>query len=184
MTKWILFISILFLLGFIIFTPTKLENKLAERLPIELKKYSLELSGAKYAIIIDYDKPVYKKRLWLIDLDTKEVLINSHVSHAYKSGLIWPTIFSNIEGSNISSYGTFQTLNSYESSFGRGEYKVGMRLKGLEKGINNNVLRRNIVFHSSYGMWSSGCFMTMPWINKEIIDYAKDGNLLVVHKSH
>ena len=117
------------------------------------------------------------KRLWVIDLRSGEILLRSHVSHAWRSGFWTPTLFSNVSGSRISSKGCFVTGESYN-----GKYGLGMRLDGLE-GKNRNVRRRAIVFHPSWGPWSSGCFMTFPWINQRIIDFTKGGSFMYVHKS-
>ncbi|UTW62747.1 murein L,D-transpeptidase catalytic domain family protein [bacterium SCSIO 12741] len=178
--KWQL---ILILIGFfvgVIFSPTVPDDELLDRIDVELKKYPAHFRKAQFAILIDYDSPVFRKRLWVVDLKSRRTLLNAHVSHAYKSGLLWATEFSNEPESKISSKGVFKTLNAYKSQFGEGEYQIGMRIQGLEPGINDNVFQRNIVFHSHHSPWSEGCFMTLPSINKEIIDLTRDGNLLIV----
>lgn len=137
----------------------------------------------KYTIVIDYDKFILRKRLWIIENKTNKIVLNSHVSHAQKSGYLFVNSISNVEGSNKSSIGVFKTLGRYESKHGKGEYKIGMQIKGLEKGKNDNVTKRAITFHTSYGLWSDGCFMTFPKTNKKIIDLTENGTLLYVHKS-
>ena len=181
MKKWKYFLLILVLLSSLAWLPTSPSQLLLKKLDQELANRQSEFPNAKYAILVDYNSNVFKKRLWIVDLETKEIILNSHVSHALLSGLIWPTKFSNIKESRISSKGVFKTLDSYESGYGSGEYKIGMRLQGLDKGINDNVLERNIVFHCSYGLWSSGCFMTWPKTNKEIIELTKNGSILIVN---
>lgn len=57
------------------------------------------------------------RRLWIIDTDSKEIILNSHVSQSYKTGLIYPRKFSNIPGSNLSSIGVFVTGISFNSRF-------------------------------------------------------------------
>lgn len=157
----------------------------SKELIIKLEEVKIEFKtekfSNKYSVLIDYEKPIFKKRLWVIDNKTNEVILNSHVSHAKESGMIYVNLTSNKIGSKISSVGVFKTLNSYESNFGKGEYKIGMQLKGLQKNINSNVTKRSIVFHSSYGLWSDGCFMTTPKTNKKIIDLTKNGSLVFVN---
>ena len=150
-------------------------NKLIETSRIE------ELSNSGHAVLIDYSKPVFKKRLWLIDLRSKKILLNCHVSHARNSGLFWVSKFSNKVGSEFSCTGKFKTSNSYESKYGTGPYKVGLRLEGLDAD-NDNTFKRNIVFHTSFPMWSKGCFMTLEKNNKFIIDNLKMGSLVLVLK--
>lgn len=99
---------------------------------------------SSHFILIDYRKPVFMRRLWVLD-QNMEVVLNVHVGHAFKSGLFWAKNFSNEEGSETSCIGLFVTSNSYASNYGRGEYRVGMRIKGLENGVNDHALKRNIV---------------------------------------
>jgi len=170
----------LFIYAIIFYLPCSFDKDNFNLIEKELKTHSKQFNKPKYAIVIDYSKPFFKKRLWVVDINSKETILNSHVSHAKNSGWFWATEFSNVVGSEYSSKGTFKTLNSYESKHGKGIYKIGMRIKGLNKGVNDNVLKRNIVFHTSYGFWSAGCFMTAPKTNKKIIDLTKNGHILIV----
>jgi len=164
----------------IIISPTSPPTEVWKIVDERISKYKSEFDNPKYAIYIDYNRMLYKKRLWVLDLESKKILMNTHVSHAWNSGFLKPNKFSNEVGSKISCKGTFRTLNSYESQFGKGKYKIGMRVKGLEMGQNSNAFKRYIVFHSNYSPWSAGCFMTLPWINKEIITLTKNGSILIV----
>jgi hypothetical protein len=67
-----------------------------------------------YAVFIDYSLPVFRKRLWIVNLKNNEVVLNCHVAHAYNSGKIYPTKFSNTISSNISSKGAFVTGFDYD----------------------------------------------------------------------
>ena len=175
-------LSILFILmaGFLVLSlwPTSPTPQLIRKAKDSAKACSKSIRKDSYAILIDYDLPFFMNRLWIIDWDSDEVLARAHVSHAWRSGFWTPTLFSNLPGSRISSKGCFVTAKSYNGKFG-----LGMRLKGLETGKNHNVRRRAIVFHSSWGPWSSGCFMTLPWRNRSIIDLTKGGSFMYVHKS-
>ena len=54
-----------------------------------------------------------------------------------------------------------------------GGFGYSMIIKGLDKGVNDNVESRKIIFHSTEKMsnpWSNGCFATPSDINKKIID--------------
>ena len=177
--KYLFFVVAVFVIY--CFFPTSPSTDLLEELSDIKKEYSTHNFNKTYSILIDYNKPIFKKRLWVIDNRNKEVVLNSFVSQAKNTGLIFASDFSNIPKSKKSSFGVFKTLDSYESNYGKGEYKLGMRLKGLQKGINDKVLERNIVFHSSFGLWSEGCFMTSPKTNKKIIDLTKNGSLLFVN---
>ena len=121
----------------------------------ELQKYEFLISNKRYGLLIDYDRPIFMKRLWVLDMETFWPVLCTRVSHAWKSGLIYPSSFSNVPNSNRSSFGAFVTRQSYS-----GDYGLGMRIEGLEKGKNDNVRRRAIVFHPGK-FWSSGCFLVV-----------------------
>lgn len=146
----------------------------------EQKKYKKYIKKFKYLIIIDYDLPYTEDRLWVYDTETNKIIIKSKVSHAHKSGDLTAEKFSNEVGSGMSSLGSFVTLNSYKGKFG-----ISMRLKGLEKNVNDNALKRSIVFHDKKGYtWSLGCFMTEETINKKLISLTKNGTFVYVHKTY
>jgi hypothetical protein len=147
----------------------------------EIQKHKDIFGHPAYAILIDYHKPVFSKRLWVIELKNQKAILNAHVSHAWKSGIVYVRKFSNKPGSELSCKGTFLTLDSYRSSMGSGKFKVGMRIRGLEPGVNDNAYDRRIVFHPFIlPFWSRGCFMTFPRVNKKIIDITANGSIVIV----
>ena len=87
--KWKILIFVLLLAVVYCWMPTKPEKDLRGKINTELKKYKNEFPNAKFAVLIDYNKPIFIKRLWVIDLKTGVTIINSHVGHALKSGVIW-----------------------------------------------------------------------------------------------
>lgn len=129
-------------------------------------------------IIIDYRKNLFARRLYVIDMLHRKVLISSTVSHAWNTGFLWPNLWSNVPGSEKSSKGVFLTQEVYQGKFGK-----SMRLRGLDKGVNNNARSRAIVVHSTpfyLPFWSKGCFVTDPTTNNLIIDLTANGTLLCV----
>ena len=130
-------------------------------------------------IVIDYTKNILMTRLYLIDMKTNKVILESRVSHAWNSGYLYPNDLSNDINTKKTSGGNYITLNKYL----RGKYGNGLRVKGLDKGINDNALKRAIVFHSDKTLkakWSWGCFATPEEINKEIISKCEGGVLVCV----
>ncbi|MGQ0703695.1 MAG: murein L,D-transpeptidase catalytic domain family protein [Gemmatimonadales bacterium] len=94
--------------------------------------------------IIDFSLPSNEPRLWVIDLETHEVIAQEYVAHGWGSGGTWAISFSNQMGSKESSLGTFLTAEAF---FGvRG---LSLRLRGLEPGINDRAQARGIVFHGT-----------------------------------
>jgi hypothetical protein len=95
--------------------------------------------------VIDYSKPSTDKRLWVFDIKRGKVLLNTWVSHGKNSGdNVRANSFSNSNGSLKSSIGVFVTDAPYVGGHG-----ISLRMKGLEKGINDNAYSRNIVFHGA-----------------------------------
>jgi hypothetical protein len=132
-----------------------------------------------YVIVIDYRKSIVEKRLCLVDMKSGKNILESRVAHAFKSGVMFPTKFSNQLGSNTSSKGVFITGKTTISP----KFGYAMLIDGLEKGVNNNARKREIIFHSDKNMqtkWSYGCFATPEEINKKLIDLTKNGCLVVV----
>lgn len=97
--------------------------------------------------IIDYSRPATAKRLWVVDVITREVLESEYVAHGEGSGDLLATRFSNRDGTHESSLGTFITGSVFEGVRGH-----SLRLFGLEPGINDNAYVRGIVIHGTPGV--------------------------------
>lgn len=131
-----------------------------------------------YVIIVDYRKNIMAERLFVLDMVKKEIAISCQVSHAWNSGFLRPTDFSNKPGSNKSSKGAFITEATKHGRFG-----YSMIINGLDSNINNNAKNRAVIFHSTKKMsnpWSNGCFATSDEFNNRIIDLTKNGCLVIV----
>jgi len=157
-----------------------------ERSLTGFKKYSPKKS---LITIIDYSLPSDQKRFFVIDLKKKRLLQQSWVAHGRKSGLILATEFSN-------------KLQSYQSS--PGFYRVGsiitspkhgpaIQLIGLEKGLNDNAQKREIIMHGAWYVGedfvkkhgrcgrSHGCPAVAPELISVISPILADGSLLYIH---
>jgi hypothetical protein len=129
--------------------------------------------------LIDYDLPFTAVRLWVLDARRgNAVKIASHVSHAWRSGKLFATVFSNTPGSELSSLGSFVTVpRPYDGGYGR-----SLRVRGLDRGENDNALARAIIFHPDLGMThSAGCFMLPNAVARGIIDMIAGGSFVYVH---
>lgn len=129
-------------------------------------------------IIVDYRKNIFSDRLFILDMNKNEIILSSQVSHAWNSGFLFPTSFSNVPGTNKTSKGNFITRGTRYGFFG-----YSMIIDGLDKGVNNNAKSRAIIFHSDKKMktkWSNGCFATPEEINEKIINLTKNGVLVCV----
>lgn len=133
--------------------------------------------------LIDYDRPFTAVRLWVMRHGGERdgaVLTYSRVSHALGSGLLHASDFSNRPGSQLSSLGSYATArHSYEGRFGH-----SLRVHGLDAGVNDNALKRAIVFHPDSGFSHSlGCFMLPETSSAPIIDTIAGGSFVYVHSS-
>jgi hypothetical protein len=141
--------------------------------------------------IIDFTLPSYKKRLFIINLNSGELLFNTFVSHGRNSGTAMPTRFSNRLNSLQSSLGFYVTANTY-----MGEHGYSLRLQGIEKNINDNAFNRGIVMHSAayvdegliktqgYIGRSWGCPAVPIALHKQIIEVIKNGSCLFIYSSN
>ena len=108
-------------------------------------KMSGKLSNAKSIIsIADMDQSSTAKRLWIIDLDKKQLLLNTWVAHGNGSGSDKATRFSNVNDSFQSSLGFYITGEVYSGKHGR-----SLKLDGMDAGYNDNARKRSIVVHGA-----------------------------------
>ncbi|HEY0654376.1 MAG TPA: murein L,D-transpeptidase catalytic domain family protein [Chryseosolibacter sp.] len=105
---------------------------------------SLGVFDRDVVTIIDFSQPSTVRRLWVIDLRSKEVLLNTLVAHGRNSGIAMATHFSNKHESLQSSLGFYRTGQTY-----LGRHGISLLLHGLEPGINDHARSRAIVVHGA-----------------------------------
>ncbi len=135
--------------------------------------------------IIDYSKPSTEKRFYVVDLDKKELIYKTYVSHGVNSGKKKATAFSNVVNSRKTSLGTFLTDTTYYGSNG-----YSLRLDGLTSGLNDKARERYIVVHGAkyanpsfiekngYLGRSWGCPALPEHLTRDIIDTIKGGSVI------
>jgi len=138
--------------------------------------------------VIDYTRPSRERRLWVIDLARDSVLERALVAHGRRTGDDRAERFSNRPGSFESSLGTFLTGDSYTGKNG-----YSLRLRGLDRGLNDNAEARTIVIH---GAWyatrdfiarvgrlgrSEGCPALDPAVAHRVIDRIKGGSVVFAY---
>jgi hypothetical protein len=136
--------------------------------------------------IIDYSLPSTARRFWVLDLRRGHVLFQELVAHGKNSGENFATRFSNGAGSLMSSLGVFVTADPY-----MGEHGLSLRLQGVDKGINDNCLKRDIVIHAANYVnetvaqklgrigRSWGCPAVRPQISTPLIHTLQGGAILL-----
>lgn len=94
--------------------------------------------------LIDFRKSSNKKRLWVIDLKTNQILYYRLVAHGSNTGEEYAQSFSNKKNSNQSSLGFYLTAETYI-----GKHGLSLRLDGQEEGFNDMARERAVVMHSA-----------------------------------
>ncbi|HEX6224673.1 MAG TPA: murein L,D-transpeptidase catalytic domain family protein [Chryseolinea sp.] len=153
----------------------------------KLKKQNL-LSAKEILTVIDFRISGNEKRLWVIDLKNETLLFHVLTAHGRNSGNVFAKTFSNTINSNQSSLGFYVTGNKYI-----GKHGISLKLRGVEKGINDNAEARAIVMHAAdyvseshikkYGRLgrSFGCPAVPVDGHKEIIDTLSQGTCLFIY---
>lgn len=103
------------------------------------------LSDSKNVItIVDFSKPSSSKRMWIVDLKSKILLLNTYVAHGQGSGANMATNFSNVAESHQSSLGFYIASETYF-----GKHGLSLKLDGQDKGVNDLARERAIVVHGA-----------------------------------
>lgn len=136
--------------------------------------------------VLDFSKPSSQHRLFVFDLIHPRVLFEELAAHGRNSGENRAVRFSNEASSLMSSLGVFVTGDTYT-----GKHGLSLRLEGLEKGINDNTLKRAIVIHPAAYVSEAlakskgrigrswGCPAIRPEISRQLIETIKDGTVLL-----
>ena len=134
--------------------------------------------SSKYMIIFDMTKPNTEKRLFLIDMSKGVISGSYYVAHGINSGTgRYVEEVSNVNGSLKSSQGLMITAGVY-----KGKHGASIKLRGLERGINDQVYNRAIVIHGSdyadRGGHSWGC-LAVPYKDMQIFLNLTSNGVLV-----
>lgn len=171
-----------------------------EVLDLALEAYAQAVEGGHVRrpvlTIIDYELPSYRRRLWVIDMETGRILFQEWVAHGMgrprgSGGTMEEALsFSNEKGTLKSSLGLFLTAETYV-----GRHGYSLKLDGLEEGVNDRARERLIVLHGAEYVTrdraddhligrSWGCPAVRPTIAKALIDAIKEGSVLWIYYPH
>lgn len=137
--------------------------------------------------VVDFSQGSKKKRMYIIDVENQEVLINTWVAHGKNTGLDKATRFSNRMNSLQSSLGFYVTANTYY-----GQHGLSLRLDGKERGYNDKAMDRAIVIHganyigkhrlkSGYMGRSWGCPAVPKEVSAKVISLIKNGTCFFIY---
>lgn len=146
------------------------------------------LSNRDVLSICDFSQSSRRKRLYIIDLESMKLLINTHVAHGRNSGNEYARSFSNRLESHQSSLGFYVTRKTYYGGHG-----LALEMDGLERGINDKANQRNIVVHGSdyvgerflrsnkYNGRSFGCPAVPSKVTAKVINTIKNGSCFFIY---
>lgn len=139
--------------------------------------------------IADMTKPSTEKRLYVIDLDKGEVVLNTWVAHGQKSGDLMAEHFSNKHGSHQTSLGLYRVGERIISP----KHGPALLLHGLDAGMNDQALSREVIVHGAdyvseefidrHGRLgrSWGCPAVPRAEMSTMIDLLENGGFLYIH---
>ena len=115
--------------------------------------------AARVVAIADMSQPSTSKRLYVFDLDKKELVLRTWVAHGSGSGDLMAERFSNRDGSHATSLGLYRVGARIQSP----KHGPALLLEGLDRGVNDNARAREVIVHSA------------PYVSAEFV--AKNGRL-------
>ena len=121
-----------------------------------------KITRSAYLTICDFSQSSKRKRLYIIDIASQKLVINTWVAHGKNSGEEYANQFSNRPESLQSSLGFYVTANTYI-----GEHGLSLRINGVDPGFNDKALERSIVIHGAGYVngerAKSGMYMGRSW---------------------
>ncbi|MEI7491275.1 MAG: murein L,D-transpeptidase catalytic domain family protein [Bacteroidota bacterium] len=139
--------------------------------------------------IADFSQSSKNKRFYVIDLQHRVLLFNTYVAHGRHTGDEFAKHFSNVSGSYQSSLGFYITKEKITGS----SVGLSLILDGVEKGFNDNALKREIVIHGADYATESfirktgrlgrsyGCPALPPGLVRQVVDIIKEGSCLFIY---
>jgi len=152
--------------------------KLANKLP----------ANSNVITVVDFTKSSREKRMWIIDMMSKSLVLNTWVAHGQGSGDDMANRFSNNNESHQSSLGFYLTDDVYIGKHGR-----SLRLDGLDGGVNSAARARGIVIHAADYVCqntinqigrlgrSFGCPAVSPAVSNQVINTIKGKTVLYIN---
>jgi hypothetical protein len=139
--------------------------------------------------IVDMNRPSTEQRLFIVDLEKKQLELRTWVAHGQNSGELFATRFSNRDGSHQTSLGLYRVGSRITSP----KHGAALLLEGLDRGINDNARAREIIVHGADYVSAAfiaaqgrlgrswGCPAVPRKDMARVIQLLADGGLLYIH---
>ena len=153
----------------------------------KLKKRGL-LRKTNILSICDFSQSSSNQRMYVIDVRNRRLLYRTFVAHGINSGEEYASSFSNRMESCKSSLGFYVTRAVYSGVNG-----LSLRIDGVDKGFNDNAMKRAIVIHGAgyvsqrilikYGVMGTtfGCPAIPTEMTTQIIPVVKNGSCFFIY---
>ncbi len=154
---------------------------------LRLKKEN-KLINDSIISLIDFSRPSYEERFFIIDVKNGKLVRKSLVAHGKNSGMIYAESFSNRPYSNKSSLGLYITSETYI-----GKHGYSLRINGMDNTLNSNARKRAVVIHAANYVSqeyienngrigrSFGCPALPTAIATDVINLIKGGSCLYIY---
>ncbi|WP_026935398.1 murein L,D-transpeptidase catalytic domain family protein [Christiangramia echinicola] len=141
--------------------------------------------------VIDFNLSSKKKRMWILNMDTQDVVFNTYVAHGKNTGGEFANNFSNTPNSHQSSLGFYVTGETYYGKNG-----LSLFIDGMEKDFNSKARERYVVIHGADYAEPSfikrvgrlgrsyGCPAVPNKIAKDLINKIKGKSVVYIHKNN
>lgn len=145
----------------------------------------------KLLTIVDFSLPSTEKRMWILDMESNDILYHTYVSHGQNTGGNMATKFSNTPNSLQSSLGFYVTAETYYGKNG-----LSLFIDGMEKEFNSKARERYVVIHGAdYAREESierlgrlgrsyGCPAVPTEVSIEIINKIKEGSAFFIYHTN